>query len=94
MFQESGSAGPDFPGSSVPDNLTRMDAAPLLHTHPATVIQARHQELVSSNGRSNTTLGQCGASCPKNQQDVCVRYHDEANTIHLYYLTTSSHSVM
>lgn len=43
------------------------------HTiHPAAIIQARDQELVSSNGRSNTILGQCGASCPKNQQCVCL----------------------
>lgn len=59
---------------------------------PAAIIQASDRELVSSNGRSNTTLGHCGAPCPKKQKCVCVcdvfvYCHDEANTLHLYYLT-------
>lgn len=44
------------------------------YTHPAAVIQARDQKLVSSNGRSNTIQGQCGALCPKTHQWVCVRF--------------------
>lgn len=39
---------------------------------PAAIIQARDRGLVSSNGRSNTTLGHCGAPCPKKQKCVCV----------------------
>lgn len=66
-----------------PDHMTR----PAPCTLPAAIIQVGHQELVSSNGRCNTTP--VSEWPPKS---ACVRAHAcvrDANIIQLYYLTAA-----